>query len=255
MAADLYVGAGGSTTWERCCLGLPGIIVAVADNQIEMTRALADAGHHRFLGKSRDVTAGSLAHAVAELLSDRDALCTMAGKSFRLTDGRGAERVAAFLYGQSLPAMTLRSATLDDELKQFEWRNAPEIRSASFDDKLISLEEHQRWFQTVLKDPSRHLLIAECADQPIGVLRYDVVENEAEVSIFILSGLTGQGLGTRLLQEGNIWLKQNAPQLAKVRARILPDNFASQKSFLKAGYVPCGQDYIFDLGSECRPVD
>lgn len=253
VAADLCIGAGGSTTWERCCLGLPGIIVAIADNQIEVTRALADVGHLLFLGKSCDVTAQSLAHAVSELLNDGAALCAMADKSFRLVDGRGAERVAAYVNAPS--PITLRCATLDDEFKQFEWRNAPEIRSASFDDKLISLDEHQRWFRSVLKDPTRHLLIAECADKPIGVLRYDVVENEAEVSIFILSGLAGQGLGARLLQEGSLWLERSLPQIAKVRARILPGNLASRKAFLKAGYVRCGQDYIFDLGSECRPVD
>ena len=31
--ADLSIGAGGSTTWERCCLGLPAIIVVTGLNQ------------------------------------------------------------------------------------------------------------------------------------------------------------------------------------------------------------------------------
>ena len=32
--SDLCIGAGGSTSWERCCLGLPTISFAIADNQI-----------------------------------------------------------------------------------------------------------------------------------------------------------------------------------------------------------------------------
>jgi UDP-2,4-diacetamido-2,4,6-trideoxy-beta-L-altropyranose hydrolase len=32
--SDLCIGAGGSTSWERCCLGLPTISFAIADNQV-----------------------------------------------------------------------------------------------------------------------------------------------------------------------------------------------------------------------------
>ncbi|MGR6836675.1 UDP-2,4-diacetamido-2,4,6-trideoxy-beta-L-altropyranose hydrolase [Syntrophomonas erecta] len=39
--ADLAIGAGGSTTWERCFLGLPSICVVVADNQVAIVRAMA----------------------------------------------------------------------------------------------------------------------------------------------------------------------------------------------------------------------
>ena len=34
--ADLCIGAAGSTSWERCCLGLPTISFAIADNQIDV---------------------------------------------------------------------------------------------------------------------------------------------------------------------------------------------------------------------------
>ena len=43
-AADIAVGAGGSSAWERCCLGLPSLTVIVADNQRENTTALAREG-------------------------------------------------------------------------------------------------------------------------------------------------------------------------------------------------------------------
>ena len=39
--SDLCVGAGGSTSWERCCLGLPTISFAIADNQIEIAEQLS----------------------------------------------------------------------------------------------------------------------------------------------------------------------------------------------------------------------
>jgi UDP-2,4-diacetamido-2,4,6-trideoxy-beta-L-altropyranose hydrolase len=44
-AADLAIGAGGSTTWERCALGLPTLQVAIAPNQ----EALSQAGGRWFV--------------------------------------------------------------------------------------------------------------------------------------------------------------------------------------------------------------
>jgi spore coat polysaccharide biosynthesis predicted glycosyltransferase SpsG len=42
--ADLAIGAGGSTNWERCCLGLPGVVVETAENQARSIAAMVDAG-------------------------------------------------------------------------------------------------------------------------------------------------------------------------------------------------------------------
>ena len=38
--SDLCIGAAGSTSWERCCLALPTISLAIADNQIEIAEQL-----------------------------------------------------------------------------------------------------------------------------------------------------------------------------------------------------------------------
>ena len=41
--ADLAIGASGSTSWERCALGLPAIIYVIADNQMAIASALESA--------------------------------------------------------------------------------------------------------------------------------------------------------------------------------------------------------------------
>jgi len=49
-AADLAIGAGGATTWERCCLGLPSLVVSIAENQRPACEALAAAGVIDYFG-------------------------------------------------------------------------------------------------------------------------------------------------------------------------------------------------------------
>lgn len=42
--SDLAIGAAGATSWERCCLGLPTIMIVLADNQKLIAQALANNG-------------------------------------------------------------------------------------------------------------------------------------------------------------------------------------------------------------------
>lgn len=44
LKADLCIGAAGSSVWERCCVGLPTLTLAIADNQVGILKHLADTG-------------------------------------------------------------------------------------------------------------------------------------------------------------------------------------------------------------------
>ena len=48
--ADIAIGAGGTMMWERCCLGLPTIIITIADNQVKMSEHLHSIGAAYYLG-------------------------------------------------------------------------------------------------------------------------------------------------------------------------------------------------------------
>jgi len=92
--SDLAIGAAGSTSWERCALGLPTVIVVIADNQIEGARALAASGAARQVALRADVP---LQQAVAPLLVDGGIRAQMAQAAAALCDGAGGPKVAAAL--------------------------------------------------------------------------------------------------------------------------------------------------------------
>jgi UDP-2,4-diacetamido-2,4,6-trideoxy-beta-L-altropyranose hydrolase len=93
--AHVAITAGGSTTWERCVVGLPGIVVIQSQNQAAIVEAVHKIGGHESLGWSRDVAPGDYGRAIEALT--RQSLTRMSNVSASLCDGEGASRVAEHL--------------------------------------------------------------------------------------------------------------------------------------------------------------
>jgi len=92
-SCDLALGASGSSTWERCCLGLPALLVAVADNQEQIGRNAELLGVARYLGPSSALKVEDIARELAALLHRPDQLVDMSQRGMALVDGLGTERV------------------------------------------------------------------------------------------------------------------------------------------------------------------
>lgn len=246
-AADLALGAGGTTTWERCATGLPSIVLAVADNQVKLAHDTAVAGLHLFLGTAADVDATKIACALALLADNAPLRQGFADRGRAAVDSRGAARVARLL----LPApLDLRRATTDDCDRVWAWRNAPENREHAHDSAEIPLAAHRAWFARMLADPQRRIfLVASDAQGPVGVLRYDENGGRWTVSIYLVSGRHNGGLGTALLQAGTAWLRRERPDIRAVHAEVLDANAASAHAFEAAGYRREMTTYVLENGS------
>ncbi len=95
LRADLAIGAGGSSSWERCVLALPTLLLVLADNQRAASQALARADAVLALEVAAPDFETAFTTQLSRLLADpllRDRLSTA---SAAVCDGRGAARVAA----------------------------------------------------------------------------------------------------------------------------------------------------------------
>jgi UDP-2,4-diacetamido-2,4,6-trideoxy-beta-L-altropyranose hydrolase len=92
--ADLAIAAGGTATWERLCLGLPALVISVAENQQEISRQVAEAGAQVYLGRSGQISKTQLQEAIFQFLENPESLTSLSNKAFLLVDGQGAHRVA-----------------------------------------------------------------------------------------------------------------------------------------------------------------
>jgi UDP-2,4-diacetamido-2,4,6-trideoxy-beta-L-altropyranose hydrolase len=99
--ADTFIGAGGTTTWERFCLGLPSLVIAVAENQVPTAQYLGKLGAIDYIGRAEDLTEDGLRVALSRFLMDQEGRSRMADLGMQLVDGKGAERVAGALLADA----------------------------------------------------------------------------------------------------------------------------------------------------------
>lgn len=92
-AADLAIGAGGSACWERCCLGLPALLVALADNQINIAKALDLFGACDYIGTFKTVNTSIMRNKTEKLLHNQSQTEKLSRKAYLLVDGLGVDRV------------------------------------------------------------------------------------------------------------------------------------------------------------------
>ena len=167
--ADLAIGAGGATTWERACLKLPSLVVAIAANQLPFAEALHHAGHHEFLGYSSNVTMEQIRLALLSRIANPGPYA--AGDD--LTDGFGTSRVVLAMLGD-LQAINLRLAKADDESAMFHITGDFTLNQTSSSSKLIGPFDQRKWFLEGLADPNRLIFLAVTADGcPIGQICFE----------------------------------------------------------------------------------
>lgn len=93
--ADLAIAAGGTTSWERCCLGLPTFVVILADNQETIARNLEKAGAVKVLGRSENISATLVEAAIRDFSVEKRR--EMVIRSMQVCDGTGSEAVVSML--------------------------------------------------------------------------------------------------------------------------------------------------------------
>lgn len=96
-SADLAIGAGGTTSWERCCLGLPTLVLVLADNQKMIAEELSRAGAAIRLERYDRIDPKAVAETVAHLIVDFAKLRATADRAATICDGAGAAKVRTWI--------------------------------------------------------------------------------------------------------------------------------------------------------------
>jgi len=248
-SSDLSIGGGGIALWERCCLGLPTLVISVADNQVAGAQELSKQGCIIYSGWHEEVTETLLLEDIKFLLRHPGMLLTVSLRAKDIVDGQGVDRVIRHIE-PGFDSMRLRRARQDDCKFVYELRNQPEVIKNSFNQSHFTWTCHFDWFTDLLASPSRVLLLAEIEAEPIGIIRYDIRGEDAEISIAVEAQYRGQDIGKSIIFMGNQWLQREKPEVKKVIASIKPENVSSKIMFLKAGFREDYANYSMNLHND-----
>jgi UDP-2,4-diacetamido-2,4,6-trideoxy-beta-L-altropyranose hydrolase len=222
--ADLCIGAGGGTSWERCCMGLPTVAVAVTDNQELGIAVLAKAGA---VLPPRSIRAGDLAEKVTEAI---DRLSDLSTKAAKLCDGRGAERVLDAVEAR------LRLLTAADAQLIFDWRNQPIIRATSHSQEPLDWDCHTAWFTKSLCQEGKFWRVYQEGGRDLGAVM--VADQGGDVwkwSFYIGATDAPRGAGSRMLSMALAALRMQTTALI-LEGEVLAGNVASTKLHERLGF-------------------
>ena len=234
--ADLALGAGGVMLWERLCLGLPSLVISVAQNQRPQIDTMAAAGAIRFVGNHAEVTPGTIAQAVTTLAADEPARRALARTGRKLVDGRGALRVAAWIRALALGA---RDVQLDDAEDLLNWRTDDRNWQHNWEEaEKPDLAAHVAWLEARLANPDCVFRILTRGDEPVGIVRFDLGDGggSAYLSIYLLPAWHGQKLGLAVYLAAERALRRSHPGVRHIVSRVHRDNMASERLHRDAGF-------------------
>jgi UDP-2,4-diacetamido-2,4,6-trideoxy-beta-L-altropyranose hydrolase len=98
-ASDIAIGGGGGSSLERCCMGLPSLMILLAENQRLAAETLQRAGAARVIGDLAAATPPHIAAALKAFAGEGTALERCAKAAAAVVDGGGADRVREVVVG------------------------------------------------------------------------------------------------------------------------------------------------------------
>lgn len=249
--ADIAIGAGGATTWERMCLGVPTLLISIAKNQRPASEALAKAGLVSYIGPLGQVTPARIAGALTDLIRDAHALQELSIRNQLLVDGLGARRLTEVMIPTEAETLHLRPARPDDVVLFYGWANDAEVRKNAFNTKPIPWSTHQAWFGGKLRATGTRIFVLEANGLPVGQIRFDTEGEELRIDYSLDEAVRGRGWGAHLVAKGIATVRKILP--GKICGVVKLENKASQSVFKRLGFTrgagPHEGSAIFSLES------
>lgn len=244
LRADLCIGAGGTTTWERLCLGLPSLVITVAQNQVPFTRELDEAGYVRWLENKEQVTVSDIRKSLtSEIHKQQDQKKNPDLPS--LVDGYGVLRAAEYLVPSDAKDLSLRRAVQEDMEFFFFWANDPAVRKNSFSQEPISWAEHMDWFKKKINSPWTGMWVMQTPyELPVGQIRFDIDQEVVDINYSLDLIARGRKWGVKLLELGINKIRESAKG-KMIQGRVKKSNPASRRIFLNLGFTEAIENDVF----------
>jgi UDP-2,4-diacetamido-2,4,6-trideoxy-beta-L-altropyranose hydrolase len=246
--ADCAINAGGSTCWEMAFMGLPNLLLILADNQRQVATELARLGVSINLGEEAEMTPERIADSLWAVLNDAPWRRLASRKGRAVIDGQGAGRVLQVLCASDSPGCPgeprLRPAAAEDAFALWTIANDPQTRMNAFQPASIPLEKHLDWYEARLASATCGMWVYDIDGAVAAQIRYDrTEEGVGEIGYAVAPSFRNRGLGKRILADS--WpLACRQLGVNRIRGVVFEANIPSRRAFRSAGFQEMEQAMI-----------
>jgi UDP-2,4-diacetamido-2,4,6-trideoxy-beta-L-altropyranose hydrolase/UDP-4-amino-4,6-dideoxy-N-acetyl-beta-L-altrosamine N-acetyltransferase len=236
--SDIAIGAAGSSTWERCCLGLPTIQLAIAENQKFLAKKLAQENIVKLIKTTKEIS--DLLESPLKWIKESSSL------SSKICDGTGSYRVFNKMADKNIEVEGSSNVKLcnyvnlneHDKRIALEMRNHPEIRMWMNNQDNISEEEHFEFINNLEIDIKRRYFLVKQKDNIIGSINFSEISHGESLEFGIYSNplinLKGSGSLLELVASQYAFLELD---VKKINLEVLRDNKRAINFYKKCGFI------------------
>ncbi len=179
--SDVAIGAAGTTSWERCCLGLPTLQVVIAKNQIFSSKVLARKNAVKFLKEIKKV---------ARFLEDpTEWMKDVSHAASQVCDGMGAYKVFSKMtnykiilenFGE-IELCDYVNLSVDDKVLALNMRNHPQIKKWMYNQNDISKASHFDFIKSLKNNENRCYFLVKQKENVIGSINFSQIDLNSSV--------------------------------------------------------------------------
>ena len=235
--ADIAIGASGSTTWERCCLGLPSIQIVISKNQKNLAQVLAD--------KNIIMLAKEIKEIINLLESAPIWMSATGSLAAEICDGVGSNRVFNKMTNRVVTLKDFGEIVLcnytnlnhNDISLVLQMRNHEKIRTWMYRQNPILEEGHLGFIANLETDTEKRYFLVKQKDTVIGSINFSNIRygSSVDFGIYINPFIKTKGLGI-LLESAASEYAFNELDVEKINLEVLEHNKKAINFYKRCGF-------------------
>jgi len=198
--SDVAIGAAGSTTWERCCLGLPTIQIVTAKNQQFLAETLARYNVVKLARKTKDVNyfLKKSSEWMRGVSSSAEEVCNGMG-GYKVFNRMTNYKTTLKKFGE-VDLCNYVNLNESDKIFTLNMRNHPEVRKWMYNQDKISEKSHFEFIKNLEYDVKKRYFLVKQEDSVIGSINFSEINlfNSVEFGIYANPFLQLKGTGKLL---------------------------------------------------------
>ena len=233
--ANLSIGGGGSTSWERLCLSKPAVVFCISKNQKRIISDLKKKNMIIYGGNLINFGSKKFENLIDKIIVKYKNIFKKMEYGKTLVDGLGVSRVIENLIPSSTKKLHIIKANKNNVYDYFNWVNEEKVRKNSFNKKKINFINHKKWFFNQLYFKKKNLLyILLINSLPVGQARINISNKVAKIDYSIEKDFRGRGWGFILLN--SVINKIKGKKINKIAGIVKKNNLLSAKIFQKLNF-------------------